>query len=191
MLEKKEGGRYDGWISYTYCVSKRKLSKNIGYYDPSNIQYYDPYNRDPLTIGEWYYPDYDQRHSLSAVLNYKVDEKWSVYNSIEFHSGRPYTEVTGPLTVAVTNPYTGVTTTEYLPVKEEYNGSRFPYYLRLDLKAIQSHTFLGLRAESYIEFINLFARENVKDYYYTDNYTTKKALTNFPLLIIAGIKVYF
>jgi hypothetical protein len=120
-----------------------------------------------------------------------VDEKWSVYGSWEFHTGRPYTEISGPLTVTATNPYTGAVTTEYLPVKDKYNDSRLPYYLRLDLKGIRRHKIFGLEAESYIEFMNILARQNIRDYYYTDNYTTRKELVYFPLLIIGGIKIYF
>ncbi|MBN1622622.1 MAG: TonB-dependent receptor [Endomicrobiales bacterium] len=184
MLEKKESEKWDGWVSYTWAMTKRKINKPIGYYDPSNIDYYDPYNRDRITVGEWFYPDYDQRHTLSAILNYIINEKWSVYGSWEFHTGRPYTEILGPY------PVPGLSDT-YLPIKDKYNDERLPYYLRVDIKGTYKHKFFGLEAESYIEVMNASARDNVSGYYWTDNYTNKKASLNFPLIIIGGIKVKF
>lgn len=178
ILEKKGSGTMNGWISYTYVESKRKIRERS--------EAYDPYNDDNRIIGQWYYPDFDQRHTISIVVNYKLSSKWSIYSGWDYHSGKPYTEVKDRVKVVNSEG-----TIKYLPVKGKYNAERYPSYQRLDLKIIYKFLLFKQQAESYIQFVNLYNHQNVSEYYYSDNYANKKAAYDLPFLIIGGIKINF
>lgn len=178
LLEKKSIGKLDGWLAYTYAVTKRKIT--------TRSEPFDIYNENNIEIREWYYPDFDQRHTISLVANYEISSGWEVYSGWEFHTGTPYTEISGAHRVV--NSEGSIV---YLPIKEKYNSERLPDYHRFDLKFIHKCKLEHFPAEVYFEFINLFCRKNVAGYYYVDNYSKKETSYYFPFMIIAGLKINF
>lgn len=178
LLQKKETGRFDGWISYTYAVTKRKIRERS---EP-----FDPYNDGSLEVGQWFYPGFDQRHTISVVGNYKISDSWSVYTSWDFHTGQPYTDITGAQKVVNKE---GVV--KYLPEYGPYNLERYPSYHRLDVKFTYGFLFLNNDSEIYFEFINVYFHKNIDSISWNEEYTEKKETSLFPFLIIGGWKVNF
>ena len=77
FFAKKNEGRLNGWISYTYS---RTFRKGESQFSSENIN------------GGSYYPSvYDKPHDLSAVMNYKISRRWRFSGNFVFSSGRPIT----------------------------------------------------------------------------------------------------
>lgn len=109
FLIKKDKGKFNGWIGYTYSKSLNKfeshfLSENIngGKYFPSN---------------------YDKPHDVSIVTNYKITNRYSVSTNFVYQTGRPVTYPTGKYVL---------NNTEYV-VYSARNEFRIPDYYRLDV----------------------------------------------------------
>jgi hypothetical protein len=77
FLAKKNSGRLNGWLSYTYS---RTFRKGDGEFPEEKIN------------GGSYYPSiYDKPHDLSAVMNYKISRRWRFSGNFVYTSGRPIT----------------------------------------------------------------------------------------------------
>jgi hypothetical protein len=166
FYERSPECRLNGWASYAYSVARQK---------------------DQLGTPE-YYPLQDQRHTFSAVLNYRFDRRWKLSLKWAVHSGRPYTPVLGaePLVDEQTGETTG-----YLPVEGEINSRRFPGYQRLDVRLDRLFRFQGWDLSVYAEVLNLYMHRNVWDYSYTRDYSRRITSYQFPLLPAIGARVTF
>ena len=77
LYAKKNEGRLNGWISYTYS---RTFRKGESQFSSENIN------------GGKYYPSvYDKPHDLSVVMNYKISRRWRFSGNFVLSSGRPIT----------------------------------------------------------------------------------------------------
>lgn len=113
-IEKKEG-RTTGWIGYTLSWTYRKFGASNG-----NL---------PINGGAPFFPRYDRRHDISAVISHKFNERltftvaWVYYtgNAISLPPGRfLLQDVTGGDPTVV-------------PRFQQRNDLRMPSYHRLDL----------------------------------------------------------
>ena len=77
FMVKKNTGRLNGWISYTYSRTFRKGDS--------------PYPVEVINNGSYYPSIYDKPHDLSAVMNYKISRRWRFSSNFVFSSGRPIT----------------------------------------------------------------------------------------------------
>ncbi|MCY7351144.1 MAG: hypothetical protein LH606_10810 [Cytophagaceae bacterium] len=131
MVQKKVGN-LNGWLSYTYSVSRRQ---SFG-----------------INQGKWYPARYDRPHSLAAVLNYKITPNWSVSTNFIYQSGFPVT-----LPVATVVGFNG----EPTPVYTDRNNGRMPNYHRLDVGATYRFTTRRNREASWnFGVYNLYGRNN-------------------------------
>ena len=105
VMVKKNGKKWNGWISYTLGRSKRKFPD--------------------IESGNVFPAKHDRRHDLSIVVSYAPNKKWDFSTVFVYASGSAYTEPTG-LHMIGGNPIK-----EYGP----YNGARLPNYHRLDISA--------------------------------------------------------
>lgn len=77
LYAKKNEGRLNGWVSYTYS---RTFRKGESQFSSENIN------------GGKYYPSvYDKPHDLSVVMNYKISRRWRFSGNFVMSSGRPIT----------------------------------------------------------------------------------------------------
>lgn len=159
FLQKRGGGKLDGWLSYSFGISKR---------------------RDSLGAKE-YYPIHDQRHNLSLVCNWKFSRRWELSIKWMYRSGRPYTPLAGRF-------YDPQTETP-LPIPGELNSRRYPAYHRLDVRAARPFRLWSLDMTGYAEFINLYNRRNVYEYHWNDHYSERRTSYQFPLLPSVGVAV--
>ena len=138
---KKNTGRFNGWLSYTYSRSLRK---------------FDAQTTGNLTINEGkYYPAaFDQPHILNLVLNYRVGERSYFSANFNYSTGRP-----------ITIPISKFSYDVYLSVLNysQRNEYRIPDYHRLDVSyTIKQRPGKNRRYkdEWVISIFNLYGRKN-------------------------------
>ncbi len=108
---KKNTGRFNGWLSYTYSRSLRK---------------FDAQTNGQITInnGEYYPAAFDQPHIFNLVLNYRVGIRSFLSTNFNYSTGRP-----------ITIPISKFSYDVYLSVLNysRRNEYRIPDYHRLDI----------------------------------------------------------
>ncbi len=138
---KKNTGRFNGWLSYTYSRSLRK------FYDQTNTQ---------LTInnGEYYPSAFDQPHIVNLVVNYRLGKRTYLSTNFNYSTGRP-----------ITIPISKFSYDVYLSVLNysQRNEYRIPDYHRLDVsltvkeKPGRNRRF---KNEWVFSIFNLYGRKN-------------------------------
>ena len=109
FLIRKNKGKLNGWLGYTYSRSFLKLDSEFA--------------EERVNNGEYFPTNYDKPHDFSAVLNYKLTKRYSFSANISYQTGRP---VTYPVARYNFN------NSEYV-VYSNRNEFRIPDYYRLDL----------------------------------------------------------
>ncbi len=130
---KKNGKRFNGWISYTLS----KATKQI----------------DGVNGGREFRADYDRRHNVNVVGNYSLGKNWTLGFAWVYATGRPYTLPTGYYMV---DGYK-------MPTYTERNGYVMPAFHRLDVsftKKWYSTKHPNLEKALNISVYNLYNRKN-------------------------------
>ncbi|QCX39480.1 TonB-dependent receptor [Aureibaculum algae] len=109
FLVKKNKGRLNGWIGYTYSKSLVKLDSK--------------FSENRVNNGKYFNSNYDKPHDLSIVANYKLTKRYSFSANFLFQTGRPVTYPIGKY------EFEG----EQYVFYSERNKFRIPNYYRLDL----------------------------------------------------------
>ncbi len=110
FLLKKETGKLTGWFAYT-------ISKNIRTFKNLNYGNSFPYN-------------FDRRHDISIVLNYKINKKITLSGTFIYMSGKPITLATNKYNSI--NPFS-YNLTNYVHLYNGRNSYRLPAYHRSDI----------------------------------------------------------
>ncbi|MBO2545178.1 TonB-dependent receptor [Salegentibacter sp. BDJ18] len=109
LLLKKNKGRLNGYLGYTYSRSFIKLEGD--------------FQEETVNNGEFFPTNFDKPHDFSAVLNYKLTQRFSFSANFVYQTGRP---VTYPIAKYNFN------NSEYVMYSDR-NQFRIPDYYRLDL----------------------------------------------------------
>jgi len=109
LLVKKNSGKIEGWLSYTYS---RSLRKTVGLY-PSEM----------INNNNYFPSSYDIPHDLTLVLNYHLNKRVQFSGNFAFASGRP-------ITLPEYKYFVG---NDVAVVFSDKNAYRIPSYNRLDL----------------------------------------------------------
>ncbi|KAF2334418.1 TonB-dependent receptor [Flavobacterium daemonense] len=109
FLVKKNAGKLNGWLGYTYARTFIK----------SDSQFLD----EKVNNGHYFPTNFDKPHEVSAVLNYKFTQRYSISSNFVYQSGRPITFPVGSYI------YNGMEYTLY----SDRNKYRIPDYYRLDI----------------------------------------------------------
>jgi hypothetical protein len=133
-----------------------------------------------------YAPAQDIRHTVSFVGRYRPSESWTLGVRFRAQSGRPYTAVVGREDVSEF-----VDGVDWVPVLGQYNGSRFPGYGRLDVRAERAFRIGNTRLNVAAEVINVLNRRNLYDYRYVDGYGRAEPVEMLPILPTLGVAVAF
>lgn len=170
-LEKRikyPSDNFFGWLSYSYGKSTRKQAI-------AGMQLTYPY-------------EFDRRHSIDLVLNYKIDSELHKDNKMiigvtwRYGTGFPYTpalaveplvaeiaidpanpDVTKPTILA--DPETGAA--RFVPTfggPENINSLRYPDYNRLDVRITYLLKLEHSELQFYIDFVNVYNNKNVLFY---------------------------
>lgn len=139
VLIKKQTGKLNGWIGYTYSRSLLKLDSN--------------FNEEKVNNGEYFASNFDKPHDFSAVLNYKFTKRYSLSANFIYQTGRPITYPIGKYTFA---------NSEYT-LYSDRNKFRIPDYYRLDIGInIEGNHKIKKLAHSFwnISIYNVLGRNN-------------------------------
>jgi hypothetical protein len=178
ILQKKLGGKWDGWLTYSYVRSERKISARD----------VDPTKPLPTTpVDTWYLADSDRPHTLNLILNYSFNPKWKLSLTQKYCSGKLDTPIVGANTVAIWDAQKNKMVTEYIPIEGGYNSERMPAYMTTDIKlSMPVGNWKGWTA--YCQVCNLFNVKNVDSYQYTTDYTSRREIDQLPFMLIGGIR---
>ncbi|PYP81665.1 MAG: hypothetical protein DMD35_00650 [Gemmatimonadetes bacterium] len=162
-----------GWITYTYGVSRRA--------------------RD----GRTWAPGSDRRHDLNLVATRPL-AKYRLGARFNFATGTPYTPIVGGVTRRVYDPSLdrwGTGDPEILieSLGGAHNSKRFPVTHRLDLDVSRELVVRGATVAPYISVANVYNARNVFVYLYkySTDVPTRRAISQFPILPSAGVRVAF
>lgn len=149
FLLRKNFGDLNGWLGYTYSRSLIKLDS--------------PFTTQRVNNGEFFPSNFDKPHDFSAVMNYKLTQRFSLSANFIYQTGRP---VTYPIGKYDFNNSQFVTYSD----RNEY---RIPDYYRLDISfnAEGNHKIEKL-AHSFwsISIYNVLGRNNPYSVFFvTDN----------------------
>ncbi len=139
--------RVTGWLAYTYTSADRQA------------------------YGRTYPFDYEQPHALSLVANVRVTQRLELSLTGRFASGFPRTAPLGVYVTGVLDPATGRIVPEHdkdgaLVYAIDYggvqnlNGSRQPWYGRVDFRATFVPRWGKGRWRFYVDVINVLGRNN-------------------------------
>jgi hypothetical protein len=109
FLFRKDQGRFNGWLSYTWSRSLIKLDGDFPEEKINNGEYFPAIN--------------DKPHDLSLLTNYRFSRRFSVSSNLTYSTGRP-------ITYPVAKFYLRDVTRLYYSMRNEY---RIPDYFRWDI----------------------------------------------------------
>jgi outer membrane receptor for ferrienterochelin and colicin len=132
LMIRKNGGRFNGWVSYTLSKSMRRI--------------------DSINKNKWYRSPYDKPHNVSTVATYEVSDKLSLSANWVYSTGTPVTYPTGRFRIE----------NSYVPIYSGRNEYRFPDYHRLDLSVTWklSPPKARFRNELNFSLYNAYGRHN-------------------------------
>jgi hypothetical protein len=162
-----------GWIAYSYGVSSRW--------------------RD----GVRWAPGHDRRHDVDVVAMWNLG-KYRLGARAGLATGTPYTPIVGEIARRVYDPSRDRWGTGDPPIRIESLGGarhsdRFPATHRLDLDVSRELRFRGATVVPYVSVVNVYNAKNIFVYLYdysTDR-PTRQAISQFPILPSAGVRVVF
>lgn len=167
------GRAWGGWLAYSWGVSSRQRG------------------------AERWWPGHDRRHDLDAVLTWRM-RRYDLGARFGFASGTPFTPIVGEIARRVYDPsrdswVTGEPRIAVESLGGARNGERFPATHRLDLDASRTFVARGVRIAPYVSVANVYNASNVFIYLYdysTDR-PTRRAISQFPVLPSAGVRIAF
>ncbi|MEX0360417.1 MAG: TonB-dependent receptor plug domain-containing protein, partial [Allomuricauda sp.] len=109
FLIKKNEGKLNGWLGYTYSRSFVKLDS--------------PFAEERVNNGEFFPSNFDKPHDISLVANYKFTRRFSASANFVYQTGRPVTFPIGSFSF---------NNSEFVFYSDR-NKFRIPDYYRLDL----------------------------------------------------------
>lgn len=109
LLIKKNTGKLNGWLAYTYSRSYYKFDSD--------------FREERINDGHFFPSNFDKPHDLNLVANYKFTRRFSVSSNFVYQTGRPVTYPIGNYTF---NNSTFV-------LYSDRNQNRIPDYYRFDL----------------------------------------------------------
>ncbi|WP_422348407.1 TonB-dependent receptor [Flagellimonas sp.] len=139
LLIKKNQGKVNGWLGYTYSRSLIKFDGNL--------------EEERINGGKYFSSNFDKPHDLSLVTNYKFNRRFSLSANFVYQTGRPVTYPVGNYV------YEGKEYTFY----SDRNKFRIPDYYRLDVSFnIEGNHKIKKFAHSFwnISVYNVLGRNN-------------------------------
>jgi hypothetical protein len=162
-----------GWLSYSYGMSTR--------------------TRDGVTWA----PGNDRRHDLNIVATRPL-AKYRVGARFGFATGTPFTPIIGGIARRIYDPSTDRWGTGNPQIFIEslggaHNSERYPANHRLDLDISRDYLYHGTKVAPYLSIANAYNAKNVFVYLYNYNTDspTRRAISQFPILPSAGVRLEF
>lgn len=171
FLIKKNSGKLNGWIAYTYSRSFLKLDSK--------------FSDERVNNGAFFASNFDKPHDFNSVLNYKITKRYSFSVNFVYQTGRPITYPIGKYTY-LNSEYT---------LYSDRNKFRIPDYYRVDFSFnIEGSHKIKKLAHSFwnISIYNILGRNNPYSIYFiTDNGQVKGYQTSIFAIPIPTITYNF
>ena len=171
LFLKKNAGRLNGWVSYTYSRTMRKTDNT--------------FDEDVINSRKYYPSVYDKPHDLSTVMNYQISRRWRFSGNFVLSSGRPVTLPEQKYT------YDGRQIVYY----SDRNKYRMPPYHRMDVSITLDENLRKKRmwkGSWTFSVYNLYGRKNPYSIFYRKDasiQTTNKEQYAIYKLSIIGVPV--
>jgi hypothetical protein len=166
LLVKKQNGKLNGWISYTWSRILLKME--------------DSTKGEIINGGKYYPANYDKPHDITMVGNYRFSHRFSVSMNVTYSTGRPITLPIGRFY------YAG----SWRALYADRNAYRIPDYFRTDLSMnIEGNHKVHQKTHNSwtIGLYNLTGRKNPYSVYYV----SENGLINGYKLSIFGSAIPF
>ncbi|MBI5070107.1 MAG: TonB-dependent receptor [Deltaproteobacteria bacterium] len=167
LLRWAPGGRFGGWLSYSYSRSVRHQQVVGGTLVPTGDAF-------------------DQPHNLTALGTVELPEVWQGLSAgfrLRYTSGNPYRRVLGALLDADGG--------SYQPVPELAAGARTPPFFQLDLRVDKRWTWKTWILSAYLEVQNATNRKNPELAAYSYDYSRQGWASGLPLFPAFGIRAEY
>jgi len=145
FLIRKVGGRFNGWMSYTYSRTFIKVDGEV--------------QEEKINNGEYFPANYDKPHDFTIVSNYRLSRRFSLSGTLTYSSGRP-------ITYPVAKYQFRNATLAHYSFRNEY---RVPDYFRVDVSVnLEGNLRSKKLAHSFwsLSVYNLTGRNNVYSIYF-------------------------
>lgn len=176
---EKQSGRFNGFVGYTYGVTRRKFP---GFNNPI---------LDSPAQARFYPPKYDRTHDLNLTASYRFSDRWSVSAVFNYATGQAYTEPLGRYQLTEI-PWDNSERDVFVVGK--VNAARLPSYHRLDLSISRQGSFFNIGdAEWQFQVINAYSRRNIWFYNYDfdENPIEREDVSLLPILPSISYTVNF
>lgn len=166
FLKKHDAsGRFFGWLSYAYSLSRRKDKPD----EPERLY------------------SYDQTHVVTLTGSYELTPTWEIGAKWHYSTGTPYTPV-----IDAGGSYDHKTgRILYYPIYGDINSKRILPFHRLDISISKLFLFKRWQMSAYFEILNLYNRKNVLTIDYTNDYSEQETVYQLPIIPYFGIKMQF
>ncbi len=144
-----------GWVGYSLAFARRQF------------------------LGDEYYPVFDARHNLTLAGTIGLGRGWAVSVQWLLRTGFPDTGPVGWYSIVITDPVTGERYLRRRPLRDD--RLRYPAYHRLDAGIEKSFSLLGLELTTYLQVVNVYARQNVLWYSYNQGKREPFVLLPLPI----------
>ena len=145
LFAKKNAGRLNGWVSYTYSRTMRHTDSTF----PEEV----------INSNNYYPSVYDRPHDLSTVFNYQISRRWRFSGNFVLMSGRPVTLPEQKYT------FDGKQVVYY----SDRNKYRMPAYHRMDVSITLDENLRRKRmwkGSWTFSVYNLYGRKNAYSVFY-------------------------
>ena len=123
---------------------------------------------------------FDYRHNLTVIAGYQLTNEWLVGMKLRYTTGRPYTPFDEAASTA-----NGRGISDF----NNFNGSRFKDYNRLDLRVDKKWNLKSMSIVTYFELQNVFNVTNEYQYFWNE-YKNKQGVI-YQWAFLAGLVFNF
>ncbi len=133
--------------------------------------------------GETFRFQYDEPVNVTWITQYKLSQVWTMGTKWTYHSGAPYTPITG-----TNGTYSDG---RLIPVYAAVNSGTLPEYHRLDIRFDRTYQFETWKLNVYYEINNAYFHHNVVGYNYGPNYDKKEPIEALVIPFSFGLQGEF
>jgi hypothetical protein len=151
LYVKKNSGKLDGWISYTFSRSLKKTSS--------------VYYEEKINDNKYYPSTYDKPNEVTLLLTYHINRRVRVAGNFDYSNGRVTTLPVGKYYV------NGISVVQFA----QRNSYRLPDYHRLDLSLSVDENLRKrkqYKGSWTLSFINVYGRKNIYSVYFANEKPT-------------------
>ena len=125
---------------------------------------------------------FDPGHQFTMIAGYQFKNGWLVGAKFKYTGGRPYTPIDYVASKQVNRAVFAT---------DNFNSARYPYYMRVDFRVDKKFDFKSASLVGYIEFQNLFDRENIYSYYWNEDNNKAGTIYQWAFFPVGGVSVQF